>query len=123
MTVRDLVDRDVTVALRQAGSGTRVLLERLLVKDGAPTNFAGQPVLATHGEVAAAIANGSRDAGLGILAAARTYGLDFIPLAWERYQLVIPTEQMTRPAVHALLETLRSSEFKSVMEALGGAIR
>jgi molybdate-binding protein/DNA-binding transcriptional regulator YhcF (GntR family) len=118
--VGDLTKRGVRIALRQAGSGTRILLDRALAAEGVRPSFEGHPVLATHGEVAAAIADGSADAGLGILAAARTYGLDFVPLTWERYDLVIPTELTVQPAVSALLKTLRSPEFKSAMEALGG---
>jgi len=110
----------VTVALRQAGSGTRLLLDRALADAGVRLSPEQHPVLSTHAEVAAAIAEGSVDAGLGILAAARTYGLDFLPLAWERYELVIPTELVDQPATAGLLKTLRSWDFKEVMDGLGG---
>jgi molybdate-binding protein/DNA-binding transcriptional regulator YhcF (GntR family) len=118
--VRDLAMPGVTVGLRQAGSGTRLLLERALADAGVRLSPGEHLVLSTHGEVAAAVAEGSVDAGLGILAAARTYGLDFLPLAWERYELVMPTELVERPATAGLLETLRSGDFKAVMTDLGG---
>ena len=118
--IRDLAMPALTVALRQAGSGTQLLLDRALAEAGVRLSPGQHPVLSTHAEVAAAVAEGSVDAGLGILAAARTYGLDFQPLAWERYELVIPTELVDHSATAGLLDTLRSADFKSVMDGLGG---
>jgi molybdate-binding protein/DNA-binding transcriptional regulator YhcF (GntR family) len=118
--IRDLAMPALTVALRQAGSGTQLLLDRALAEAGVRLSPGQHPVLSTHAEVAAAVAEGSVDAGLGILAAARTYGLDFQPLAWERYELVIPTELVDQSPTAGLLDTLRSGDFKSVMDGLGG---
>jgi putative molybdopterin biosynthesis protein len=74
----------------------------------------------THLAVAGAVAAGTADAGLGILAAARAYGLDFVPIARERYELALRPATASRPAVQKLLETLRSSDFRAVVTALGG---
>ena len=60
------------------------------------------------------------DAGLGILAAARALKLDFIPLAQESYQLVIPEEHFETPKIKALLEVVGSGTFKKTVEGLGG---
>jgi putative molybdopterin biosynthesis protein len=70
--------------------------------------------------VAGAVAAGTADAGLGILAAARAYGLDFVPVARERYELALRPATAARPAVQRLLETLRSADFRAVVTALGG---
>lgn len=118
--VRDLADPSVRLALRQAGSGTRLLLERALAESGVRRTLASEPVFTTHAEVAASVAQGSTDVGLGILAAGRTFGLDFIPLGWERYDLIIPEDRMRTPAVRTIIETLRGEAFKAAMAALGG---
>ncbi|MFN0070747.1 MAG: substrate-binding domain-containing protein [Chloroflexota bacterium] len=119
-SIRDLAEANILVALRQAGSGTRLLLDRTLALEGLSLTLAEHPVFATHAAVAAAIAEGTANAGLGILAAARTYGLDFVPLTWERYELVIPAELMEHQPIMLLLETLRSETFRLVMDSLGG---
>jgi putative molybdopterin biosynthesis protein len=74
----------------------------------------------THTAVAAAVASGTADAGLGILAAARALGLEFVPLLKERYDLVIPREHYESPLLRPLLETVRGDRFRSGVEALGG---
>jgi molybdate-binding protein/DNA-binding transcriptional regulator YhcF (GntR family) len=118
--VADLTRTGAAIAVRQAGSGTRVLLEQLMVAEGQHPSLAGHPVFTTHAAAAAAIASGQADAGLGISAAARTYGLDFIPLLWERYVLVIPSEHRDDVPIRALVDTLRSDDFRQLMVALGG---
>ena len=75
---------------------------------------------ATHLAVAGTVAAGIADAGLGILAAARAYGLDFVPVARERYELALRPATAARAAVQKLLETLRSADFRAVVTALGG---
>ncbi|MBC7324086.1 MAG: molybdopterin biosynthesis protein, partial [Moorella sp. (in: Bacteria)] len=73
-----------------------------------------------HLAVAAAVAGGSADAGLGILAAANALNLEFIPLALERYDLAIPAGFLELDMVRRLLELIRSEEFKAELRALGG---
>ncbi len=70
--------------------------------------------------MAAAIAGGGADAGLGILAAARALGLDFIPLAEERYDLAIRGDALASAPVRDLLAVMASSGFREVVGALGG---
>jgi putative molybdopterin biosynthesis protein len=71
--------------------------------------------------VAAAVANGSADAGMGILAAANALGLDFVPVAEERYDLIVPAEHLDDARVAALLELIRDdSGLHRAILALGG---
>ena len=70
--------------------------------------------------VAVQVASGGADVGLGILAAARALGLDFVPVATERYDLCIPERFLDDPRVVALLEILNTGEFREVVAALGG---
>ena len=118
----DLGRPDVTIAVRQKGSGTRVLLEHELRRSGlspaAPRT--GDRAYATHVAVAGAVAEGGADVGLGILGAARAYGLEFIPLATERYELVVPERRLGEPAVLAVLDVLAEADFLETVRELGG---
>jgi putative molybdopterin biosynthesis protein len=84
----DLIGR--TVALRPTGTGTRVLLDRLLREAGADPAALRGPETPTHLEAAIAVAAGLADAAIGLRAAAATLELDFLPLAWEPYELALP---------------------------------
>lgn len=118
----DLTRADVSFINRQRGSGTRVLLDYKLVQLG----IRGRQVRGyerqeyTHLAVAAAVRSGTADCGLGILAAARALGLDFVPLFNEQYDLVIPSEYYTSELFAPLLAVIRSEEFAATVEALGG---
>ena len=83
-----------TVALRGTGTGTRVLLERLLRESGADPAALRGPEVATHLEAALAIATGIADAAVGLRAAAQTADLDFVSLAWEPFELALPEEAL-----------------------------
>jgi putative molybdopterin biosynthesis protein len=107
---------------RQRGAGTRVLLDVLLGElDLSPSSVDGyareEP---THLAVAAAIASGRADAGLGIMAAAAPFGLDFVPIAVEPYDLVVAPGALTSPQLEPLWALLSSDRFKASVEALGG---
>ncbi|MBW1714195.1 MAG: molybdopterin biosynthesis protein, partial [Deltaproteobacteria bacterium] len=118
----DLARPGMTFINRQVGSGTRVLLDYHLAKSGIDSKeIKGYDQEEyTHMTVAAAVLSGRADAGLGILAAARALKLDFIPLAQESYQLVIPEEYFQTPKIKALLEVIASATFKTTVEGLGG---
>ncbi|MGE5560806.1 MAG: molybdopterin biosynthesis protein [Chloroflexota bacterium] len=118
----DLVRPDVTYVNRQKGSGTRVLLDYELGKRGLdPAAIAGyEREEFTHLAVAAAVAGGSADAGLGVCSAARALELDFVPVGEEDYQLVIPAEQFEQPLVQRLLQLAASDEFRRRLTELGG---
>jgi putative molybdopterin biosynthesis protein len=70
--------------------------------------------------VAVAVLSGKADAGLGILAAARALGLDFVPLTEERYDLVIPKDFLELPSIQKVLELITTQAFKDAVEAKGG---
>ncbi|MGE3912179.1 MAG: substrate-binding domain-containing protein [Chloroflexota bacterium] len=120
--IPDLGRSGLTLVNRHRGSGTRVLLDDALGRAGIdPITIQGYDhEEATHLAVAGAVAAGTADAGLGILAAARAYGLDFVPVARERYELALRPATASQPAVQKLLETLRSPDFRAVVTALGG---
>jgi putative molybdopterin biosynthesis protein len=118
----DLTRPDVTFINRQRGAGTRVLLDYRLRQAGidarAIQGYEKQEF--THLAVAASVASGAADCGMGILAAARALGLDFIPLDVERYDLVIPAQFFASETLAPLLEIIRSPEFAAQVVALGG---
>ena len=74
----------------------------------------------THLAVAAAVAAGRADCGLGILAAARAFDLDFVPVAREPYDLVVGLDAVDDPLLAPLWALLRSAGFRAAVEALGG---
>ena len=120
--LEDLLRQDVSFINRQRGAGTRILLDAGLKEKGIDSSAIDgyQREEYTHLSVAAAIAAGSADTGLGVLAAARSLDLDFIPVAKERYDLAIPLEHMDNEAVTKLLAVVRSDEFRQTVESLGG---
>jgi putative molybdopterin biosynthesis protein len=120
--VADLAQPALRLINRQPGSGTRLLLDRLLAQAGVVGHdLAGYERIAeTHLAVAAAVAAGSADAGLGIAAAARALDLDFVPLGHERYDLVLLADSLAQPWFGPLIETLAAPQFRAAAEALGG---
>lgn len=120
--IQDLTRPEVTFVNRQKGAGTRVLLDLALKEKGiSPSLIRGYDREEyTHTQVAAAVKSGAADAGLGIMAAARALGLDFIPWREERYDLAILSEYLDHPGVRAILEIIRSDCFKEQAESMGG---
>ncbi|MCL7487007.1 MAG: molybdopterin biosynthesis protein [Desulfobulbaceae bacterium] len=120
--VTDLLRDDITIINRQAGSGTRVLLDFELEKKGLDAdNIRGYDNEEyTHMSVAVAVLSGKADAGLGILAAARALNLDFIPLTEERYDLIIPRQYLDLPSIQQLLDIAHADRFKKSVEQMGG---
>jgi len=122
MGVKDLTRSGVRFINRQAGSGTRVLLDFHLKELGVePKSIKGYDHEEyTHMAVAVAVASGAADAGMGILAAAKALGLEFIPVKAERYDLVIPEVFFGSEGIRLLLEVIRSQEFREAVGRLGG---
>lgn len=118
----DLLRKDITFINRQKGSGTRILLDHTL--KGLflnPDQIRGyEKEEFTHMAVASTVASGIADAGLGILPAARAMNLDFISIAKERYDLIIPTLYFKDEKVQKVIETIRSDEFKGMVSQMGG---
>lgn len=121
-SVKDLVREDIVYVNRQKGAGTRVLLDYLMEKNGIkPEQITGYDnEMYTHTAVATQVACGNADCGLGVYSAAKLYGLDFIPLFSEEYDLVVRNDCMDKPLVKEFLEILHSEEFKSFVIEMGG---
>ncbi|HPR34826.1 MAG TPA: molybdopterin biosynthesis protein [Anaerolineaceae bacterium] len=107
---------------RQKGSGTRILLDYLLKQSclnvESITGYEREEI--THTAVAAAVASGTADAGMGILSAARIYDLDFIPICKEEYDLLILESALSMESVQRLISILQSNELAARLEKLGG---
>ena len=107
---------------RQKGSGTRILTDYLCKKEGlAPEAIYGYDrEELTHTSVAAQLASGSADAGMGIYSAAQLYGLDFLPVCIEEYDLIIPDHAWDSPMVRQMVATLKSQAFREKILSMGG---
>lgn len=119
----DLGGGDVSFINRQRGAGTRLLLDKHLKEEGIdPSVVSGYDREEfTHMAVASAVLSGVADTGLGILAAARALGLDFVPLTEERYDLAVPEDFIGSDIFRALLEVITSDkEFRAAVSGLGG---
>lgn len=118
----DLVRPEVTFVNRQRGAGTRVLLDYHLDRGGIPADrIRGyEREEYTHLAVAAQVASGAADCALGIRAAALALGLDFLPVATEHYDLVIPVEHLESPKLRSLREVLADPEFQAAVMKLPG---
>jgi len=120
--VGDLVSRDCRLVNREPGSGTRLLLDRLLAEEGiSPRKVRGysQEVF-THMEVGLAILHGEADVGLGIEAVAECLGLKFIPITTERYDLVVPKRNLSIKSVQVFFNLLNSAKFFKLAGKLAG---
>ena len=108
--------RGLVMVNRNRGSGTRVLIDQLL--DGrTPTGYPVQSK--SHNAVAAAVSQNRADWGVAIETVANSSGLGFIPLVEERYDFVIPTARLKRPAVVRFLELLQDAGVKEELQRLG----
>lgn len=101
---------------RNQGSGTRVLIDRLLA-GAKPPGHAVQP--RTHNAVAAAVAQGRADWGVTIDTVARRAGLGFLPLQREQYDFVVPAARAARSSVQAFRALLQTPETRQALERLG----
>lgn len=120
--IADLAGRRVRFVNRQRGAGTRVLLDyRLTVEGILPEEILGyEEEEYTHLAVAAAVASGRADCGLGIAAAAQALGLDFVPLFQERYDLIAPKAHYNSPLFAPLLGLLEMPAFRDAVAGLPG---
>lgn len=121
-SLTDIASRSITFVNRQRGSGTRLLLDHQLRAAGvSPETIKGYAREEyTHLAVAAAVAAGRADVGLGIQSAARAFNLDFVPLVRERYDLVTSSDLLATEPVATVLSTIRSRAFKRRVDELGG---
>jgi putative molybdopterin biosynthesis protein len=101
---------------RNAGSGTRILIDRLL-KGCQPAGYSNQAK--THNAVAVAVAQGRADWGVAIRTVSQQYGLGFLPLQAEHYDFVIPTNRMQRAPVLHFLSLLQDPAVRASLQQLG----
>ena len=121
-SLKDLTSPKVQFVNRQRGAGTRVLLDyhlsRMTIPQRSIAGYSQEEY--THLGVAAAVASGRADCGLGIAAAAQALDLDFIPLFQERYDLVIPKTQAESDLLAPLFGLLADSRFRKAISQLMG---
>lgn len=121
--VSDVADPYVTLVNREEGAGARLLLDQRLRAAGINQDQVKGygTIVASHFEVARAIAGRQADVGIGIRSAAQLFELDFVPLQAARYDLVVPKPYLkSHPTLAHLFETLVSRPFRNEIEALGG---
>jgi molybdate-binding protein len=120
--LRDLARLDLTFVNRERGSGTRLLFDALLAREGiAASDIRGyEHEEFTHMATAATVRAGMADAAFGIEAAARAHGLAFVRLVTERYYLACRRNRPARIAVDTMVAGAQSSAFSRVVSRIGG---
>lgn len=120
--LEDLMDDEIRFVNRQSGSGTRVWIDARLQALGIPLDqingYSDERL--THSDVALTIASDEADVGVGLQAAAHAYGLGFIELTRERYDLVICQGQIEQPPIQSLLQWLGSLQAREALSSLAG---
>jgi excisionase family DNA binding protein len=118
----DVVRLRLRLASREVGSGVRLLQDNLLgqLKIGKRKLPSTELSFATHLELATAIAEGRADVGIGTLSPSASLGLDFVPLAWERYDLLTTDEAFYSRATQSLFEMVKSDWLRQLIETLPG---
>ena len=120
--LRDVAEQRLRFINRQRGSGTRLLVDQMLVEDNInPSEIIGYGNEEfTHRAVAATVASGGADAGFGLRAAAAEYRLAFVPLVRERYFLAVRAKALEKAGLVRLIQVLRSAAFAKVVRSLPG---
>jgi len=121
-TVDDLTRKKIRLVNRESGAGSRLLLDSQLEAAGIETaRVQGYQQLASgHLPAAWEVRTGNADCCIATRAAARVFGLDFVPLVTERYDFVVRQTHLKLPAAETLLEILQRSAFRRELELLGG---
>lgn len=119
----DIAEKEYLFINRQGGAGTRLLTDKILrdlkLESGNINGYDHEEY--THMSIAAAVASGSVDTGMGIRAASVALGLDFVPVAEERYDLIIPEQFYHDPKIEVMLELIhKNNQFHDKIIALGG---
>jgi molybdate-binding protein len=120
--VEDLGNPGVEFINREEGSGSRRLFDTLIASAGMTSSKLKGSRNAAAGHLAAAwaVASGAADCCIAASSGARRFGLDFIPLASERFELVIHKRDLTRKAVQGVLDVLNRSRFRRQLEVIAG---
>ena len=101
---------------RNAGSGTRILIDRML-KGARPAGYSNQAK--THNATAVAVVQGRADWGVAIATVAQQYGLGFLPLQAEQYDFVVPKDRLDRAPVRRFCELLGEPSVRAALQELG----
>lgn len=121
-SLQTIKEKHLSYVNRQKGSGTRILLDYLLKEENIHSadiyGYTREEL--THTNVAAVIAAGSGDAGMGIYSAAQIYDLDFIPVCEEEYDFLVAESALELPVYQNFIKILKGEEFRSRLEKLGG---
>ncbi len=120
--LRDIAARNLRFVNRQRGSGTRLLIDRMIADeriDASALDAFGNEEF-THAAVAATVASGGADAGFGLRAAAAEYGLAFVPLVRERYFFAVRAKDAAKAPVIRLIDAMTSSAFARRVRRLPG---
>lgn len=120
--IENLRERKLSFANRQRGAGTRILFDYTLKQNGIAIDEINgyEKEYATHMAVAISVKSGVADTGLGVYSAAKAMDLDFVPLANEQYDFLIPAEYLEDERVQQFIGILSSDEFKQRLTDLGG---
>ncbi len=120
--IADFARKGVTIINRETGAAVRFLLDAELARLGLAAKSVRGYDRTANGHLPAAmqVASGTADACIATKAAARVFGLDFVPLVRERYDLVLRKKHLDLPEVQALFETLGRTSFRQELEAMGG---
>ena len=120
--IEDLARKDVEIVNRETGAGCRALLDAQLERAGIPSVAVRGYQRTAAGHLAAAweVRTGTADCCIATRAAARVFGLGFIPLVSERYDLLVRKKYLEMPSIQNLLDTLSRSRFRRELEGLGG---
>ena len=121
-SLSDVVASGAQMAVRQAGAGAQLLLDTLLTRAGAAQKDLRrfEPPCLTGPDLAAAIRGGNADCGIATRAAAKSAGLDFVPLLWESFDLLMRQRSFFRPPVQALIGFLRDIKLRQRASELSG---
>lgn len=121
-SVADLVAKNLTMVNRRMGTGTRQLFDKELKKQGIPgdTIKGYEACVSRHIDVGLSILTGKAHAGPGIRAAANSLGLDFIPLHWERFDLLISKDRFFDQGIQLFLSLLKGKVIQRAAEEYGG---
>lgn len=121
-SISDLVRKEIQFVNRQRGAGTRILVDYILKQkniDNSQINGYDRE-MTTHMAVAAAVASGTADVGVGVLSAAKAMDLSFIEIGEEQYDFAISSRYIKEDKINIFLDVLKSEEFKKELETLGG---
>ncbi|MEJ2757639.1 MAG: substrate-binding domain-containing protein [Anaerolineales bacterium] len=120
--LKDLAHPNIRFINRQSGAGTRVWLDAHLKLIGIPTNKINgyKKEVSSHADIAGAVLDDKADVGLGIETAALGYGLDFIPLTTESYDLVVPQENWQNDGIQRIITALQEPNLVETIRLLGG---